>query len=145
MHRNAVYQRNLPQNVKPETKGKGMKLTDMFGGDFLKAADLKGKEVKLTISGIGMELLGAGDSGEQKKKPVLSFKQTDKRLVLNKTNATILATSYGDDTDGWINQTITLYPARVPFKGVMQDAIRLRELPGKPPVHVQDSGDEIPF
>lgn len=44
-----------------------------------------------------------------KLKGVLYFKETNKRLILNKTNGNKIAELYGKDTDGWMGKRITLY------------------------------------
>ena len=98
-----------------------MKLNQLFPGDWLKAPDLNGREIPLTIEKITME-----DVGDDKQKPILHFHKTKKGLVLNKTNALVIADAYGEETDQWLNQPIIIYPARVTFKGQMVDAIRVK-------------------
>ena len=48
----------------------------------------------------------------------------------NTGNARIIAALYGDDTDGWIGQKITLYAAQVSAFGQIQPAIRVRDKVG---------------
>lgn len=102
-----------------------MKMSEMFPSKYLTAADLQGKQRRLTIKTIERE-----DLGEQTKS-VIYFSQTKKGLVLNKTNGSEIADSYGDESDGWIGRDITLSPARVPFQGKMVDAIRV-SIPAAP-------------
>ena len=52
--------------------------------------------------------------------------ETDKGLVLNKTNAAAIAKTHGDDSDEWIGQAIELYPAVTQFNGNTVDCIRVR-------------------
>lgn len=126
-----------------------MRMNEMFGGDFLKSEDFKGRDVTLTIAGIKMESIG-GDGEKPKEKPVMTFRETDKRLVLNKTNAGVLAKFYGDDTNGWIAQKVTLFVQQVQFRGKWQDGIRVRagangaEKLAAAPTAPQVT-DEIPF
>jgi hypothetical protein len=57
----------------------------------------------------------------------VTFKGSDKTLVCNRTNASIIAELHGDDTDDWIGQRITLYATKVDFSGKRVDAIRVRD------------------
>jgi hypothetical protein len=100
-------------------------IEDVFGsGQYLKAEDLEGAELELVISKI--EIREYEENGYKKRKPVLSFLGTDKKLVCNKTNALMIAEHHGKDIEGWEGKTITLYPTRVDFAGKMTDAIRVR-------------------
>ena len=74
------------------------------------------------IASIGEEELG----GE--KHLVVYFRGKQKALVLNKTNASYLATAISDETDDWPGHEIVLYPTKVNFQGKMVDAIRV-EMP----------------
>jgi hypothetical protein len=96
-----------------------MKITTAFPSAYLKASDLKGRKCLVTMRSLTIEEIG----GEHK--PVLLFDGSDKGLVLNKTNATIIADIYGDETDDWVGKKITIYPARVEFQGKIVDAIRV--------------------
>ena len=79
---------------------------------YLKAGDLQGKEVPLTISHVVMETVG------DDHKPVVYFLGTERTFVLNKTNANTIASVTGQtDTDMWVNQKIVLIPAQTDFGG----------------------------
>lgn len=106
-------------------------VNDVFGsGEYLAAADLEGAELELTISSVDIREYQETDknTGRQftRRKPVLSFHGTDKKLACNKTNALMIAEHHGTDLDGWVGKSITLYPTRVEFAGKMTDAIRVR-------------------
>jgi hypothetical protein len=84
-------------------------------------------------------------------KPVLYFNDKQKGMVLNKTNAATIANLYGDDTDEWRGEQITLFSAMVSFQGKTVPAIRV-----KPPSRKASTkkgaaaaasavDDEIPF
>ena len=112
-----------------------MKMNEMYpsSSSFLKADDLKGKKIKLTIDSVRMEQM------DDRMKPVVSFKGTDRELVLNKTNGTTIAAMYGDDTDDWTGKEIKLYPTIVDFGGKSVPAIRVEE-------QVEEAmSDDIPF
>ena len=99
-----------------------MNLNDAFPSNFLKASDLGDRDVTLTITEAEMEEIG---QDEKQNKLVISFKGTEKGLICNKTNATTIGKLYGDDTDKWIGQRITLMAREVEFKGESVMAIRV--------------------
>lgn len=100
-----------------------MKISEAFPSNFLKCDDLNGKAVTLTIESAEMEEIGQGR--EKENKLIIAFRKTEKKLVCNKTNATTIGKLYGDDTDGWIGQRITLVPKEVEFQGELMWAIRV--------------------
>ncbi len=61
-----------------------------------------------------------------KSRPVLWFAGMQKGLVLNKTNALVIAGAYGTNSDEWIVQKITLYPTQCEMKGQIVPCIRVR-------------------
>jgi hypothetical protein len=97
-----------------------MLISDAFPSEFLKAADLRGKQVRVVIDHV--EIREVGDD----HKPVLFFQGKDKGVVLNKTNATNIGLSYGDDTDEWVGKEAILFEAIVDFQGRSVKAIRIR-------------------
>ncbi len=133
-------------------------INDAFPSKYLKAADLKGKNALVTMDRTEFDMIG------DDRRLVLYFEGKEKGVVLNKTNASIIADEYGDDTDEWKGQQIILFEAMVDFKGKTVQAIRVRkpQAKDKPPVrqssadmrpapkqqaaqHADDIGDEIPF
>ena len=101
-----------------------MKLGEAFPGQYIKAADLQGKRVVVVIEDVRMEDIG----GEQK--PVIHFRNKDRGMVLNRTNANAIADILGsDETDEWTGKAILLYPTRVDFQGKRVDAIRVDAAP----------------
>jgi hypothetical protein len=108
-----------------------MKISDLFPSKYVKAADLNGKPFTLAIKKLVIEEMGHGN--EKEKKPVLYFSNAAKGLVLNRTNAMIIANLYGDESDGWVGKRVTIYPTKVRAFGQMQDCIRVREeIPAQP-------------
>ena len=97
-----------------------MRVSDAFPSDYLKAADLRDKNVLVTIDRVEMKDIG------DDHKPIVYFQGKDKGLVLNKTNANNIALAYGDDTDDWTGKEIVLFPAMVDFQGRTVSAIRVR-------------------
>ena len=106
-----------------------MRISSAFPSQYLKAADLQGQRVGVTMSHVTMEDIG-GDL-----KPILYFQGKEKGLVLNKTNANTIAGAYGDDTTEWTGKAIQMYEAMVDFQGRQVAAIRVhiaRTQPAQP-------------
>lgn len=132
-----------------------MRIDEVFSGNFLKADDLQGKTVRVTISKVEIKEFDDGN------KIVISFQGKDKTLVCNKTNSSIIAENLGSrETDDWVGQTILLTVKKVEFQGKLVPAIRVvladNPAPVKPkatparqpePEHEPepDSSDEVPF
>lgn len=107
-----------------------MNINEMFPGNFLKAADFPAART-LTIKAVAIEEIG----DEKARKPVLFFFEEQRGLVLNKTNANMLAHYYGPNTDAWLNRPTELFAEPVSFQGQIVSAIRVR-MP-QPPVMQQ--------
>lgn len=121
-----------------------MLISTAFPSNYLKSADLQGREPIVVIAGCLMQDLG-GES-----KPVLTFEGQQKGLVLNRTNATVLTDAFGDDTDAWMGKSIQLYSEKVFFQGQMKDGLRLRlpasqPQPVAPPPAAASFNDDISF
>lgn len=108
-----------------------MKLTEMFPSNLLKAQDVTdaGGEMPLVIKSVEMREFDNDDGGKEKK-PVVHF-DGEKRMVLNKTNAGIIAGIHGDDTDQWQGKEVTLIVQEVQFGNKMTPAIRVKNLNSK--------------
>lgn len=123
-----------------------MDINDLFPSKYLKAADLKRKARQVVITEVAPEVMSDGQP-----KPLVGFSGLDKGLVCNKTNSMLLASNFGSETNGWIGQTIELYPVKVPVQGEIKDGIRVRvpmppanteAAPATPPA--EDFNDNIP-
>lgn len=112
-----------------------MNIDSLFPSKFLKASDLEDSQKALTISGISIEDLQDGS-----RKPALSFKETDKQLILNKVNATTISSSYGKNTDQWAGKRVILFSVPVSFQNKLVDAIRIK-IPVVKPVEPAAAGD----
>jgi arabinogalactan endo-1,4-beta-galactosidase len=97
-----------------------MRISGAFPSDYLKAADLDGRNVRAVMSHVEMRDIG-GDH-----KPILFFQGKEKGMVLNKTNANNIAALYGDDTEDWNGKEIVLFEAMVDYQGKTVAAIRVR-------------------
>lgn len=107
-----------------------MRIGEAFPSNYIRAADLQGRDVLVTMADVKMEDIGSDH------KPVLYFKGKEKGLVLNKTNGAMISELYGDDTDAWFGKPIGLYPTKTDFQGKRVDAIRV-----KPAAEVTPSGN----
>jgi len=116
-----------------------MNLNEAFPSAYVREADLKGREVRLTIKSCQMEDIG-GDH-----KPVLYFERTEKGLVLNKTNANTIAGNLGSyDSDHWTGKTITLTGAETEFQGKRVRCIRVKLESSQRPVQVPQRAPVVP-
>ncbi len=130
-------------------------INEAFPSNYVKAADLKGRQISVRMDRVEYEMIG------DDKKLILYFVGKDKGMVLNKTNANNIATIYGDETDDWHDQEIVLFEAMVDFQGKTVPAIRVKapirpranarpeqnEREPQPPVRraAEPIDDEIPF
>ena len=93
---------------------------------YLQGVMLKRGPVTMTMKYVQMETI-EGDGGRKDEKPVLYFIERDKGLILNKTNAKMVAELYGPETDEWNGQVIELYAEKVNAFGKTHDAVRVRK------------------
>ena len=123
-------------------------INDIYSGASLGHADLKGQPHKLTITGVSTKKFSE-DDGYEREKIVLSFKETQKTLILNKINATTIAAKYDGDFDRWVGGEITVKPAKAEMKGKLVDCIRVEPEEFVGPVGAEAAaaavGDNIPF
>ena len=94
----------------------------MFPSNYLRAADLNNRTVKVKIDKVIFEEIGQ----EKDRKPVMYFADVKKGLVLNKTNATTISSVHGQESEGWTGREIELFSMMVPFQGQNVAAIRCR-------------------
>ena len=98
-----------------------MKVGTAFPSKYLKAADLQGREIVVTIDSVEM-----ANIGDDEDKLVVYFQGKNKGMVLNRTNANMLTEIAGtDETDEWHDVKIKLYSCRVDFQGRRVDALRV--------------------
>ena len=118
---------------------------EMFTGTYLKAADLQGRAVTVTIDAVEKEMLGSGKDAEEKW--VVRFTGKEKGLVLNVTNANMIAEIVGDDrSESWPGHEVKLYPSKTDFQGKRVDCIRI-DYPknGKPAPPPVEDVEDTPF
>jgi hypothetical protein len=85
-----------------------MKVSDVYQGDYLKAADLQ-RPVRVTIREVAIKVFKDQQTQEEQRKIVLGFVGAKKEMVLNKTQAKAIAAAVGTDTiDEWAGKAIIL-------------------------------------
>ena len=81
----------------------------LYPGRFIKAGELLGKQVTLTVTDIAHEEL-IGDDNKPSTKVTLSFKETPKKHVCCKTNAICMREMFGRKLEGWKGKKVTFFP-----------------------------------
>jgi len=100
-----------------------MNVNDAFPSRYLKAADLGGREVTVTIERV--ELQDVGRSKE--RRPIVYFTGKRKGLILNRTNARRIGEIAGSlETTAWRGVQVRLFTSQVEFQGSLVDAIRVK-------------------
>jgi len=119
----------------------------MLEGRYLKAEDLRGRRVEVTVERVQQATMRDGA-----KKLVLSFTGKQKQLPLNVTNLRAAIVALGGETDRWPGNTLTLEGRQVDFGGQQVDAIRIvgapappAPRPAPPPEHFEATDDDVPF
>jgi hypothetical protein len=110
-----------------------MKRDEIFQSKFMKAAELDGRPVTLTIKSAPYEVL-KNPEGKEQGKTVLYFHRTKKALPLNMVNWDSVAEICGGDTDTWPGHQIELYPTKTEMGGKLVDCIRIRRPQGELPL-----------
>ena len=80
-----------------------MKVSETFGSAFLNAESLAGGDQNLQISEVTREQLGG------RRPYVISFLNSEQRLVINKAIANQIAALHGDESDTWRGKWITVF------------------------------------
>ena len=125
-----------------------MQLNEIFHGESLKAEELKGKDVTLTIA--GWSLKEFEEKGKIDRKVELRFAETDRTFILNKTNGYQIAEYLGtENLDDWPGSKVTLYPTKTDFGGKRVDCIRVKAAQRPQGVSVpqvdETDHNEVPF
>lgn len=89
----------------------GLTYDALFPGRFIKAGEMDGKAVTLTIKEVYLDHI-EGEDGREKPQAVVTFSETPREWALNKTNGQCLKALFGEHVDGWLGKRVTLYPER---------------------------------
>ena len=98
-------------------------INDSFPSNYLKASDLQGRQVVVTMDRVEFEPVGR----DKEMKAVLYFVGKQKGVVLNKTNAKKITEIAGSAlTEEWQGVAVVLYPTETEFAGETVDCIRIK-------------------
>jgi hypothetical protein len=103
-----------------------MRVTDLCPSPHIEALDVGdkiGDEKTYTIMRVEVKEVGS----EKVRKGVVFFSETDRGLVLNKTNSRAIATLYGSETDKWKNKKVTVYRSETSFQNKIVPCVRVRD------------------
>lgn len=92
----------------PRKYDKPVDFDQLYPGRFIKAAELLGKKVTVTIASVDLEGL-IGEDGAEKAKAILSFRESEKKLVTCKTNGLCLREMFGRKVAEWVGKRVTLF------------------------------------
>ena len=114
-------------------------VSEAFPSNYLKAADLNNRTVKVKIKEVVFEEIGKNKD----RKPIAYFDKVKKGLVLNKTNAVEVAATHGDQMENWTGKEIELFSMMVPFQGQNVPAIRVRAVAEAVVAEAADPNDPL--
>jgi hypothetical protein len=128
----------------------------LYGSRFLQATDLSAP-VTAVIERVETEQFTR--PGEPtRSKAVLFFKGGKKGMVVNKTNASALASAFGKPFTGWVGKRVTIKAEPTTFGGKVTKGLRTYPAierndritsgpirPPEPPSAADDMNDSIPF
>jgi hypothetical protein len=110
------------------------KVSDVYKSSYLRAADVE-EPLTVTIKSASLEELGE----DKDEKIVVTFKELDRGLVLNRTNADYISMiCESDDTEDWPGTRLGLFVQPVSFKGKLVDSIRVTK-----PQHLKAADDMV--
>jgi hypothetical protein len=92
-------------------------------GDYISGAEME-KPVTMTITGIERVDFEKEDGDGHEKRGVMSFSETERRFVLNKTNIALLAAMWSTP-DASIGHKVTIGPEQVQFGAETVTGIRV--------------------
>lgn len=105
------------------TEKKPVDWDELYPGRFLKSGELRGERVTLTISSVDLELLET-EQGERQRGTV-AFRETPRRLALNRTNGLCLRAMFGRAVQSWVGRRIVLFPTTTKLGGKTEACIRI--------------------
>lgn len=109
------------------------RMSEIYGGRFLKAADLGGRQHLFTIERAAFEKLpDFNDPHRQNDRLILSFVESGKDAACNATSARVLMAAFGEDERAYVGKKIVLFAVPVNVNGQMREAVMIR-LPREKP------------
>ncbi len=105
----------------------------MFDSNYLRWFHLSEGGVKIKITGVEKQEMQLPGSRTKEVKPVLKYELEAgavadgiKPLVLNKTNARLIAEACGRSVEGWIGKSVVLFKSKARLGRETVDCIRVR-------------------
>jgi len=110
--------------------GEVFRFSKAYPSPYMREPDLCGKDVTLTVAGWRYtNASDKGNEGQAMKGTVLSFKETEKELVLAQRNHISISLIHGPDPTEWIGKRVTFFPTTcVAFGDPRKPCIRVRNL-----------------
>jgi hypothetical protein len=100
-------------------------LDELFPSKYLRASDIQGEQI-FTIKEITIESLKNRETEKDEQKAILYFEESEKGIVLNKTNKNTLKALYGEAIADIIGKRVTLHTPDVEGFGKVAPAIRIK-------------------
>lgn len=97
------------ENTDTRKRPKPVDFDQLYPGRFIKAGELLGKKVTLTITDVDVEDL-MGEDNKPKAKATLTFKETEKQMVMCKTNGICIKAMFGKKLSDWVGKRVTIFP-----------------------------------
>jgi hypothetical protein len=119
----------------------------IYSGEFLIASQLPaGRRIPARINAVSVETLGQGS--EQSQKLALELVSQDgrawpRRVILNKTNASILANAFGDEAGNWSGNAIEIWQEPVSFQGRVVAGVKVAPVLQPPAVRPSQSQTQV--
>lgn len=101
----------------------------LFKGSYITAAELDGKTATMTISHVLMEKLTDPETGKEKDKGIVYFREIPRGWVANRTNMACVAAMFGDRTGAWTGKRVTLFSTPVNVGPKKELGIRVKGSP----------------
>ena len=107
-----------------------MKMNEAIPSNYLKSADAEDGDLTYTVDEAVMEEIKER-SGVSKQKLVVSFRETEKKLILNVTNAKAMFRACGDDTEDWGGKKVRITQTFTDLAGEQVPCLRVDPRPFK--------------
>lgn len=116
----------MPKNMNEKNVDQYTHYQEYFN-NFLGAWSFQNGDEVVTITGVRVAEMFDAQTGGQKRGLVIDVKEKELPIVLNKTNAAMIAEVTGSDVMGdWVGQKIVIGTERVKAFGKVTEAIRVR-------------------
>ena len=89
-----------------------MKVSEMYGGEYLAATDLSNGPVEGKIVACGTAVFQKGKKDESIKLAI-TVEGIVKQIAINKTSAKLCVAAWGDDSDDWLGQRVRVRPVEM--------------------------------